>query len=111
MFRSSGLFLLKSVVFVCVFWSLWIFLFRPLSNSLSTPSTAQVQDQEQAALMKKYWDQAHEADRIQAKYKEQVAIADGQLKRMDAVIAERERQLKRLDAVIAKWEKQAGSSR
>ena len=52
------MFLLKSVVFVCVFWTLWIFLFRPLSNSLSSASSAstQAQDQEQAALMKKYWD-------------------------------------------------------
>ena len=66
MLKASGLFLFKVVVFVCVFWSLWLFLFRPLSNSLTSPSSSQAQDQEQAALMKKYWDQANEADRIQA---------------------------------------------
>ncbi len=103
--KSVGLFLVRVIVFVCVFWSLWIFVFRPLSSSISGGSSAS-QSQDEQALQKKYWDQAREADRLQAKYREQAAIADEQLKRMNALLTAREQQTKRFDEVLRKWEQQ-----
>ena len=61
--------------------------------------------------MRKYWDQAREADQIQARYVEQIAISERQLKRMDAVITEKERQVQRLDALLKKWEQQPNTKK
>lgn len=91
--KSGLLFLLKCIVFAVVFWTVWIFAMRPLSTAVSnssTASSAQAQDAQQEALMRKYWEQARAADELQAK--------------SEKLMAKQEQLLTRFEAVIQRWE-------
>lgn len=102
--KAAGLFVAKSVVFVVIFWSLWLFLFRPISSSLSADSSSTTQpsqeDQNQKNI-EKYMEQARTTDRL-------LAESAAQQQRMAAVISKQEELLKRHDQVMYKWEQQAG---
>jgi hypothetical protein len=92
------------VVFVLIFWSLWLFIFRPLSSSLSADSSSTTQasqeDQNQKSI-DKYMEQARTTDKL-------LAESAAQQHRMAAVISKQEDLLKRHDQVMNKWEQQAG---
>lgn len=93
--KSGLLFLLKCIVFAVVFWTVWIFAMRPLSTAVSSNSnvqSAQAQDTQQEALMRKYWEQAREADQLQA--------------RSEKLLVKQEQLLNRFEAVIQRWEAQ-----
>ena len=102
--KPAGLFILKSIVFVTIFGSLWLFIFRPLSNSMSqdprstTPSS---QDDQNQKLVEKYHEQARTTDKL-------LAETAAQQQRMSAVTAKQEELVKRQDQVVQKWEQQTG---
>lgn len=102
-------FLLKSIVFIVIFWVVGIFVFKPISEYLTpNDSTSQASSAEsQDKLMGKYWAQARLADEIQTKYLEQAKVADEQQKRFDAQLQKQEQVFKRFDELVRKWEAQA----
>jgi hypothetical protein len=106
--KQSLLFLLKCVAFVLVFGMLWTFLFRPLGNYVysSGDNSAQSQDREQEALMKKYWAQAELSEKLQAEYTRQSAISDEQQKRMNKILEKQEQLFARFERIIERWEGQ-----
>ena len=100
-FKTAGFFLLKCVVFSVVFWTTWVFAIRPLTNSMSSSNmqSSQAQDDQSNALMKKYWEQAREADTLQTEYKRQAAESARLLEQQDQL-------LRRFDSIIQRWESQ-----
>jgi len=109
--RDAGLFVLKTVVFVTIFWSLWFFVFRPFSSYVNAPasqSASQSQDGDNEALMKEYWRQARLADQIQKMYMDQALLTEKHQKRFEVMLATQEDLVKRQAEVIRAWEKQAG---
>ncbi len=99
--KAVGLFILKCIAFVTIFWSLWLFAFRPMNNWAQSTSSSCASNQEQNdsdALMKKYWEQAARADRLQAAYEQQNKQAAATLLKQDELLS-------RWEKVIGKWEK------
>jgi len=101
--KAAALFVAKSVVFVVIFWSLWLFIFRPISSSLSadSSSTTQLSQEDHQKNIEKYMEQARTTDKL-------LAESAAQQQRMAAVISKQEELLKRHDQVMHKWEQQAG---
>jgi len=100
--KAAGLFVVKSIAFAAIFWSLWLFVFRPISNlssgSTTNSSTGQGQQNDSDALMKKYWEQAAQADQLQAIYAQQQHHTNAALAKQDELLS-------RWEKVIQKWEK------
>jgi hypothetical protein len=112
-FTQSLLFLVKCVAFVLIFGMLWTFVFRPLGSYVysSGGDSAQSQDREQEALMKKYWDQAAQSEKLQAEYTRQSAISDEQQSRMNKILEKQEQLFARFERIIERWEAQQGSKK
>jgi hypothetical protein len=112
---QSGLFVLKCSVLAIIFWSLWLFVVRPMmssgSSSSSSSQSSQSQDKEHEALMKAYWEQVRLADDLQAEYKRQSAVTAEQQKRMEAILTKQEELNRRFEAVIQRWEKHGRADR
>lgn len=107
--KAAAAFVLKSVVFVAIFWSLWIFIFKPLNAyvSASGDSSSQASNSDsQDKLVEKYWQQARLADQIQAKYMEQAKASDEYQKRYEALLTKQDEILTRLDLLVRKWDAQ-----
>jgi hypothetical protein len=96
--KAAGIFIVKCLVFSIIFWSLWYVAFRPGSGN---PSGSQQNDS--AALMKKYWEQVAQSEKLQGTYLEQQRRATIQLEKQDELLS-------RWEKVIQKWEK-TGSQR
>ena len=99
--KAVGLFILKCVAFVTIFWSLWLFAFRPMNTWVQSAAGSCASNQEQNdsdALMKKYWEQAARADQLQAAYEQQNKQAAAALLKQDELLS-------RWEKVIVRWEK------
>jgi flagellar biosynthesis/type III secretory pathway M-ring protein FliF/YscJ len=112
---QSGRFVLKCFVLAIIFWSLWLFVVRPMMSSTpsssSSSQSSQAQDKEQEALMKAYWEQIRQGNELQAEYKRQTAITVEHQKRMEAILTKQEELNRRFEAVIERWEKNAAPNR
>jgi len=110
---QSGIFILKCFVLAVVFWSLWLFVVRPLmsSGASSSSQSSQTQEKEQEALTKAYWDQVREGNELQAEYRRQSAVSVEQQKRMEAILTKQEELNRRFEAVIQRWEKHAAPNK
>ena len=91
--KAAGIFVLKCVVFSIILGLIWSVIFTP--RAISTPSS---QKDDGAALMKKYWEQAALADKLQATYVEQQRRATNDLEKQEELLS-------RWEKVIQKWEK------
>jgi len=73
-----------------------------MNNYLNERAAAQAQSEnrqdDSAALMRKYWEQAAEAEKLQSNYLQQQNQAEASLKKQDELLSRWER-------VIEKWEK------
>lgn len=100
--KQIGLFIAKSLSFSLIFFVAWIVFFRPvnayLNERASSQSSCNSQDNDSNALMKKYWEQAAQADELQASYLEQQ-------RRATAALEKQEQLLSRWEKVIQHWEK------
>jgi hypothetical protein len=92
--RSVAVFIAKCVVFSIIFWSLWYVAFRPGGAAGSSSS----QQNENDALMRKYWEQAAQADQLQRAYLDQQRLAATQLEKQGELLS-------RWEKVIQTWEK------
>jgi flagellar biosynthesis/type III secretory pathway M-ring protein FliF/YscJ len=110
---QSGIFILKCFVLAIVFWSLWLFVVRPMMSSApsSSSQSSQTQDKEQEALMKAYWEQVRQGNELQAEYKRQTAVSVEHQKRMEAILTKQEELNRRFEAVIQRWEKNAAPNK
>lgn len=100
--KQIGLFIAKSLAFSLIFFVAWIVFFRPVNAYLNERATSQdscnSQGNDSNALMKKYWEQAAQADELQASYLEQQS-------RATAALEKQEQLLSRWEKVIHHWEK------
>jgi hypothetical protein len=100
--EQIGLFIGKCFLFSLIFFASWLLFFRPANNYLNERAASQTasksQDNDSDALMKKYWEQADRADRLQKVYEDQQAQAARTLKKQDELLS-------RWEKVIQKWEK------
>jgi hypothetical protein len=100
--KAVGLFILKSIAFTIIFWSLWLYVLRPISSNSSAQTSdgksGQTQQNDSDALMKKYWEQVARADQIQAKTIEEQQQAEVSLAKQDELLS-------RWEKVIEKWER------
>ena len=94
--KQAGLFLIKAVAFSLVFWVMWVYVVRPITNAQTTNSTCDNQVQAEAT----------DQNTAMKKYMEQAAKAEEQQQRMDSILDRQEEQSKRLDAILSAWEKQ-----
>ena len=110
---QAGIFVLKCFVLAIVFWSLWLFVVRPImSGAASTSSqSSQAQDKEQEALMKAYWEQIRQANELQAEYKRQTTVSVEHQKRMEAILTKQEELNRRFEGVIQRWERNAAPNK
>jgi hypothetical protein len=90
--RAAGIFVLKCLVFSIILCAVWYVTFTPRGGSSNS------QRDESAVLMKKYWDQAALADKLQATYMEQQRRATIQMEKQEELLT-------RWEKVIQKWEK------
>ena len=104
-----GVFVLKSIIFSLIFWAIWIGVIRPITSATSDSSNASSQSQEddQESLMKKYWEQAYRADKLQDQYEISIDVSKNQQRRLDALLTKQEEQANRLDSILSSWEKQS----
>ncbi len=100
--NQIALFIAKSLSFSLIFFVAWIVFFRPINAYLneraSSQSSCNSQDNDSNALMKKYWEQAAQADQLQAAYLEQQRRAAAALDKQDQLLS-------RWEKVIQHWEK------
>jgi hypothetical protein len=106
--KAAGVFILKSITFSIIFLTISVVIlsvfynFRDRAQTPSPSNTAVAPDQEQndssSALMKKYWLQVEEADRLYEMGRKQQTQAAEQLKKQDELLA-------RWQKVIERWEK------
>lgn len=99
--KQAGIFLIKAVVFSLVFWVMWVYVVRPITNAQTTNSSCSNQVQTEST----------DQDAAMKKYMEQAAKAEEQQQRMDSILSRQEQQSKRLDAILSAWEKQAKIAR
>jgi hypothetical protein len=110
--KAAGFFVIKCVAFTAIFWSLWTFVFRPISHSVSASGQSGSQSSNDSdKLMEKYWQQAREADRIQAKYFEQAKVTDQQQRKMELVLSKQDAILDRFDRVVRHMESQSSNKK
>jgi hypothetical protein len=95
--KQAGLFLIKAVAFSLIFWGMWVYVVRPITNAQTTNSSCNNQVQAEST----------DQDTAMKKYMEQAAKAEEQQQRMDSILTRQEQQSKRLDAILSVWEKQA----
>ena len=111
LFKRAGLFVLAAVVFTVIFWSLWFLLLRPGFSSQSNDTAETQRQQEQAKayddLLRKYQQQARDADEIQANLKRQLNQTDAIHKRQMDLLQKQEEQARRFDQVLNRWEGQS----
>lgn len=95
--KHAGVFFIKAVAFSLVFWVMWVYVVRPITNAQTNNASynnqAQTESTDQDAAMKRYMEQA--------------AKVEEQQRRMDAILSRQEQQSKRLDAILSAWEQQA----
>ena len=99
--KQAGIFLIKAVAFSLVFWVMWVYVVRPITNAQTTNSSCNNQVQTEST----------DQDAAMKKYMEQAAKAEEQQQRMDSILSRQEQQSKRLDAILSAWEKQAKIAR
>ena len=97
-----GMFVLKSIVFSIIFWTMWIGVIQPITSpaSDSANTSSQSQATENDALMKKYWEQLRRADKMHD------ALED-QYKRAETLLAKKEELANRFDILLRSWERRA----
>ncbi|HMH18712.1 MAG TPA: hypothetical protein VK572_11265 [Burkholderiales bacterium] len=95
MLKTSGVFLLKAITFSIIFWVIWVYIVRPITNAQSSTVS-------QSSKTEMKSNENEEAMKI---YKEQAKKAEEQQRRVDKIISKQEEQGRRLDAVLSGWEK------
>ncbi len=107
-------FVLGAVVFTVIFWSLWFLALKPVLaptpevTAKAPESTAQSLPGD---LMRKYQQQAQDADAIQRDMQRQIDANTEIQKRQSRLIAQQEEQTRRFEEVLRRWEAQAGIKR
>jgi flagellar biosynthesis/type III secretory pathway M-ring protein FliF/YscJ len=95
-FKQSLNFLIKTIFFSLIFWGMWVYVIRPVTNAQT--NSASCNDQVQGP--------STDQETAMNKYMEQAAKAEEQLSRMDAILAKKEEQSRRFDKVLSAWEQQ-----
>ncbi len=112
--HHAWVFVLGSVVFTVIFWSVWSLFLRDMLAP--TPSATPAPREQTAApaqdeLLRKYQQQAQETDQMQRDMQRQIEIHARNQKRQSELLTQQEDQTRRFEQVLRRWEAQAGLRR